>query len=174
MNDTVAVALITSLSTLAAAGMAGTASALTTGKQLRHQAALAREEQAAQQAVALRELRREAYERFLTRADAAYRMLDEGWSAPDDEEAGRREAGFAARRALDEAYVRVRLVGPEAVAEQGAGVVEAIGDEFRRQARARRASAEAEASARAEALRTRVAVSEEFVAEARRALGASG
>ncbi|MBY8884992.1 hypothetical protein K7472_09060 [Streptomyces sp. PTM05] len=172
MNDTVAVALITSLSTLAAAGMAGTASALTTGRQLRHQAALAREERAEQRASAQRELRREVYERFLTRADAAYRVLDEEWLARGAEDPQRAEAGFAARRALDEAYVRVRLVGPEGVAVRGAGVVEAIGGEFRRQARA--PEAEVDPSARAAALRARVAVGEEFVAEARWALGVPG
>ena len=75
MNDTVAVALITSLSTLTAAGLAGWVSARTNDRQLRHQAALAREERAERRALDRRELRRETYERFLARADAAYRLL---------------------------------------------------------------------------------------------------
>ncbi len=177
VNDTVAVALITSLSTLSAAGLAGSVSAWTTSRQLRHQASLACEERAEQRATAFREMRREAYERFLHQADAAYRVLDDGWFARPFTESPRWEAGFAARRALDEAYIRVRLVGPEDVAEQGARVVRGIGDEFRLHARivgchpeATDAAAELEPSARPQALSVRFATSGDFVAAARRAL----
>ncbi|MCQ4041497.1 hypothetical protein ACFOSC_12775 [Streptantibioticus rubrisoli] len=177
MNDTVAVALITSLSTLSAAGLAGSVAAWTTRRQLSHQARLAREERAEQRATAFRQLRREAYERFLSQADAAYRVLDEGWFARPFAESPRWEAGFAARRALDEAYVRVRLVGPEDVAEQGARVVRGIGEEFRSHARivaahpqAADCAAELDPSARPQALRVRFTTSGDFVAAARHAL----
>lgn len=178
MNDTVAVALITSLSTLTAAGLAGSVAAWTTSRQLRHQALLAREERAEHRAASYREMRREAYEQFLTRADAAYRVLDDEWLAQPPAELQRREAGFAARRALDEMYIRVRLVGPEEVAERGTAVVTAIGAEFRLQARVMRSfpdaqdcAADLDAPARTQVLRTRDATSGEFVAAARRALG---
>lgn len=180
VNDTVAVALITSLSTLSAAGVAGVATAWVAGRQLRHQGELAREERVARRAADLRELRRGTYETFLSRADEAYRVLDEGWFAAPFTEPGRWEAGFAARRALDEAYVRVRLVGPDDVAERGADVVRGIGDEFRLHARivnggpgdpdTAASAADREPSARTRALRTRADSSWEFVAAARRAL----
>lgn len=178
VNDTVAVALITSLSTLSAAGLAGVASAWVAGRQLRHQSALAREERAERRAVDHREMRRDVYEKFLSQADAAYRVLDNGWFALPFTELRRWEAGFAARRALDEAYIRVQLVGPDDVAERGAEVLRSIGDEFRLHARIVNGSpdaadnaAELEPSARSGALRARVASSTEFVTAARRALG---
>jgi hypothetical protein len=178
VNDTVAVALITSLSTLSAAGLAGAASAWVTGRQLREQGVLAREERAERRAVDSREQRREAYERFLSQADAAYRVLDEGWFAVPCTEPGRWEAGFAARRALDEAYIRVQLVGPDSVADKGGEVVRSVGEEFRSYARVVRASpgatgsaAELDAAVRKGALRARFADNREFVAVARRVLG---
>ncbi|WP_328539166.1 hypothetical protein [Streptomyces sp. NBC_00344] len=179
MNDTVAVALVTSLSTLTAAGLAGSLSAWTTGRQLRHQALLAAEERAEQRANTHREMRRESYERFLSQTDAAYRVLDSGWMASPFSEPPHREAGFAARRALDEAYIRVSLAGPENVAALGAAVVRGIGDEFRLHTRvvgshpgATDRAAELDPSARAQALEVRFATNGEFVAWARRALGA--
>ncbi|MCQ4083961.1 hypothetical protein NGB36_26085 [Streptomyces sp. RB6PN25] len=178
MNDTVAVALITSLSTLTAAGLAGSVSAWTANKQLRHQALLAREERAEQRATDHRQMRREAYERFLSHADAAYRVLDERWLARLPAESQHGGSGFAARRALDEAYIRVRLVGPEDVAERGAAVVRGIGNEFHQHARVVNSHPDTEdcvvdldPSARAQALRVRGATTGEFVAAARRALG---
>jgi hypothetical protein len=179
VNDTVAVALVTSLSTLTAGGLASWVSAWTTSRQLRHQALLAREERAEQRANTYREMRRESYERFLSQADAAYRLLDSGWMARPFREPPHWEAGFAARRALDEAFIRVRLVGPENVAELGAAVVRGIGDEFRLHARIVRShpdvtdcAAELDPSARARALQARFATNGEFVGEAQRALGA--
>jgi hypothetical protein len=177
VNDTVAVALITSLSTLAAAGLAGAVSAQVTARQLRHQRELAREERAERRAIDHRETRRESYERFLSQADAAYRVLDDGWFARPFTQSPRWEAGFAARRALDEAYIRVRLAGPEDVAERGAEVVRSINDEFRLHARIAASSPDTtssvaglDPSARAEALRARFAGSGEFVTAAQRAL----
>ncbi|GAA3072386.1 hypothetical protein GCM10010448_64040 [Streptomyces glomeratus] len=179
VNDTVAVALVTSLSTLTAAALAGSVSAWTTSRQLRHQALLAGEERAEQRENANREMRRESYERFLSQADAAYRVLDSGWMAKPFTESPHWEAGFAARRALDETYIRVRLVGPENVAEMGAAVVRGIGDEFRLHARivgshpdTSDCAADLDPSARAHALQARYATSGEFVAAARGALGA--
>ncbi|MGM0355342.1 hypothetical protein [Streptomyces griseoaurantiacus] len=185
MNDTVAVALITSLSTLTAAGLAGWVSARTNDRQLRHQAALAREERAERRALDRRELRRETYERFLARADAAYRLLDEWWQAPPSARAAAAEEGFAARRALDEALVRVRLAGPEEVAERARAVVRGVGEEFRTHAGAARTPPDAAhrrtpapagsapsstASPRTRALRSRETTTDAFLAAARTAL----
>jgi hypothetical protein len=169
VNDTVAVALITSLSTLTAAGLAGWVSTRTTGRQLRHQAALAREERAERRATDHRETRREAYERFLSRADAAYRLLDEHWLAGTPPT----QAGFAARRALDEACIRVGLVGPEHVAERAAAVVRAVTEEFRTHTPAASASPDPTNTTplpRAQALRARSATTADFLTAARRAL----
>ncbi|MEU6732925.1 hypothetical protein ABZ929_06935 [Streptomyces physcomitrii] len=131
MNDTVAVALITSLSTLAAAGLAALVAARSTARQLRYQAALAREERAEQRESGRREVCAAACERFLAQADAAYRVLDEGWAARPFREPLPWQDGFAARRALDEAYVRVQLTAPEAVVRAGRAVVRGIAAEFR-------------------------------------------
>jgi hypothetical protein len=164
VNDTVAVALITSLSTLSAAALAGWVSARTAARQLRHQAALAREERAERRATDHRETRREAYERFLTRADAAYRLLDEHRRATPPTT----EAGFAARRALDEACIRVRLVGPDHVAERARAVVRGIGEEFRIHAHATGTSPDT--GARTRALQARSSTTADFLSAARRAL----
>ncbi len=131
VNDTVAVALITSLSTLAAAGLAALVAARSTARQLRYQAALAREERADQRESGRREVCAAACERFLAEADAAYRVLDEGWAARPFREPLPWQDGFAARRALDEAYVRVQLTAPEAVVRAGRAVVRGIAAEFR-------------------------------------------
>ncbi|MDT0382448.1 hypothetical protein RM572_27190 [Streptomyces sp. DSM 42041] len=162
MNDTVAVALITSVSTLTAAGLTGVVSARVTGRQLRHQRELAREERAEQRAAAHRDLCREACERFLAEADRAYRTLDAAWTAAPGA-APDAEAGFAARRAVDEAFVRLQVAGPDAVAARGAEVVAAIGEEFRRVARG-------EPSGRTDALRSRAAVTDAFARTARHVL----
>lgn len=180
VNNTVAVALITALSTLTAAGLTGAVTVLLSRGQLRHQAALAREERAEQRSTHHRDVRREVYERFLQRTDEAYRVLDEGWLVEPRPEPGRWEAGFAARRALDEAFVRVRMEGPEAVVARGREVVEGVGAEFRRYRRVLGADADADGgaasaaaadpAARSEALATRFRTSAEFVTAAREAL----
>ncbi|QKW05819.1 hypothetical protein HUT18_04905 [Streptomyces sp. NA04227] len=193
MNPTVAVALITALSTLAAAGLAALVSARTTARQLRHQAALAREERAEQRAAARREARGLAYEQFLGRVDAAYRVLDEGWTARPFAEPLPWQAGFTARRAVDEALIRVQLTGPEEVAGAGRAVVRGLAEEFRTHAGAvgERATfgagdqresghevplsaVELAPDARSAALRVRFATSRRFVAAARAALDGDG
>ncbi|MCZ7379144.1 hypothetical protein [Micromonospora sp. WMMC250] len=58
MQDTVAVALITSLSTLAAAGLTGLVGALSTRRQLAHQLTVARQESAERRTTRRDELRR--------------------------------------------------------------------------------------------------------------------
>ncbi|SFB40055.1 hypothetical protein SAMN05216266_11042 [Amycolatopsis marina] len=178
MNATVAVALITSLSTLAAAALTGMVSAWSNGRQLRHQRLLAREQQAEERGAQRRELRREAYQQFLSQADAAYRVLDEGWLAAPFAGSSRWEAGFTARRGLDEAYIRVQLEGPDRVAAEGANVVRSIGDEFRTHRRVLDANpgtqdcaAELDRAARADVLRARFRTSKDFVAAARDSLG---
>lgn len=160
MNDTVAVALITSLSTLTAATVAGAVSVRVTGRQLRHQQALAREEREEQRALARRDMRREACEGFLSQVDAAYRVLDAAWTAARDA-APDEAARFAARRTLDEALIRLRLTGPDELAEQATAVVAAVSEEFRLLG---------DSGARSRALRTRATVTDAFTRTARRVL----
>jgi hypothetical protein len=131
MNATVAIALITSRSTLTAAGLTGSITARLSSRQLRHQRLLAREQRAEDRAGRQRERRRETYEHFLSQADATYRVLDEAWHAAPFADYPRWEAGFAARRTLDEASIRVQIEGPQDVADQGAVVVRSVGQEFR-------------------------------------------
>ncbi|MDI2128815.1 hypothetical protein [Yinghuangia seranimata] len=177
MNDTVAVALITSLSTLIAGGLAGLVSWLLTGRQLRHAGELAQRERAEARSGRLREGRREAYERFLVRVDEAYRALDNSWTqAPLTEPAD----GFTARRAVDEALVRVQLEGPEPVAAAAHLVTRSVGDEFRKLRRLiadhqgeQRSAAAVDAALRTAVLEARRDTTEAFVTEARAALNAA-
>lgn len=177
MNDTVAIALITALSTLSAAALTGLAAARQTARQLRHRLTLAREQRAEDRADTRRGIRRDAYERFLARADAAYRVLDEGWLAQPSTERPRWEAGFAARRSLDEAAIRVRLEGPEKVSESAEAVVRSIGREFRAYAKiveahpdAASSAAQLDQSARKSALEARHSTSADFLEASRLAL----
>ncbi|MGC4856372.1 hypothetical protein ACLQ24_24085 [Micromonospora sp. DT4] len=82
MQDTVAVALITSLSTLAAAALTGLIAARSTRRQLAHQLTIAQQESADRSAARREELRRDAYVGFLGACDAAYRRLDRRWIEP--------------------------------------------------------------------------------------------
>lgn len=177
MQDTVAIALITSLSTLSAAALTGLAAARQTKGQLRYQLAQSREERAAHRADRHRELRREAYEQFLGRADAAYRVLDERWYAETLTSAGSQNGGFAARRALDEAVIRVQLEGPPDVAAQAAEVAKSIEREFRQHQRVvndhpdgLQSAAKLDPSGRRSALDVRYSSSGEFLTVARAAL----
>ncbi|MFJ7213189.1 hypothetical protein [Amycolatopsis sp. NPDC098790] len=177
MNPTVAVALVTSLSTLAAAGLTGTISARLTRRQLEHQRVLAREQRAEERADHRRELRREVYQHFVSQVDEAYRVLDAGWFAAPFTGGSHWEGGFAARRALDEANVRVQLEGPEEVATQAAEVVRSVGREFREHRRildahpgATGSAAELDAAGRTEVLKARFRTTAEFISSARREL----
>lgn len=177
VNPTVAVALVTSLSTLAAAGLTGTISALLTRRQLEHQRVLAREQRTEERADHRRELRREVYQHFVSQVDEAYRVLDAGWFAAPFTEGSHWEAGFTARRALDEANVRVQLEGPEAVAAQAAEVVSSVGREFREHRRvldahpgATGSAAELAAATRSEVLKARFRTTAGFIASARQEL----
>lgn len=161
MTDTVAVALITSLSTLTAAALTGAVSAWVTARQLRHQHALARDERAEQRATAHRETCREACERFLSETDAAYRILDAAWNAPEQASAPGEAARYAARRTLDEAWIRLRLAAPDDLSERGAAVVASVTEEFRLLG---------DPSSRPRALRTRTTVTDAFTHTARHTL----
>ncbi|OEV10372.1 hypothetical protein AN218_17820 [Streptomyces nanshensis] len=177
VDATVAVALITSLSTLTAAGLAGAVSLRVASKQLRHQETIAREDRAEQRAAAHRDMRREAYERFLSQVDTAYRLLDDGWKAPIPAESRWWEDAFAIRRTVAEAYFRVELVGPQAVKDRANEVLESVFDEFRSHRRVTRSlgeattAAEADSSAHRNAIRARQTTTERFVVAARAGFG---
>ncbi|MEU5964397.1 hypothetical protein ABZ777_24600 [Micromonospora parva] len=127
MQDTVAVALITSLSTLAAATLTGLVGALSTRRQLAHQLTVARQESVERWATRRDELRRDAYVGFLSACDQAYRQLDRRWLEPGGGEPvpGYDEA-YAAMRAVDEAYNLVLLEGPAEVAAVGRAVLTSL------------------------------------------------
>jgi hypothetical protein len=129
VQDTVAVALITSLSTLAAASLTGLVGALTTRRQLTHQRRLAAQERAAQRAARREELRRDAYVGFLSACDQAYRRLDRRWVEGSETVTGYDE-GYAALRALDEAYNLVLLEGPAPVAAAARSVLVSVNEEY--------------------------------------------
>ncbi|MBQ0905149.1 hypothetical protein [Micromonospora sp. U21] len=123
MQDTVAVALITALSTLAAAALTGLVGARSTRRQLAHQLTVARQENVERRATRRGELRREAYVGFLSACDQAYRRLDRRWvEAGGDEPAPGYDETYAAMRAVDEAYNLVLLEGPAEVASAARSV----------------------------------------------------
>ncbi|GGL98131.1 MULTISPECIES: hypothetical protein [Micromonospora] len=132
MPDTVAIALITSLATLTAAGLTGLVTALTVRRQVAGQLAAVREDRAEQRALRREQVRRDAYVGFLAACDRAYRRLDRGWlgagAAGDD-------GPYPALRALDEAYNLVLLEGPARVAEAAGAVVRSVNAEYAGQRR---------------------------------------
>jgi hypothetical protein len=180
MSDAVAVGLITSVSTLIAVGLTGVVSAWISRSQLRHQATLSAAERTEQRADRQREMRREAYLRFLTRLDEAYRRLDERWTAapPREPALPRSDPAYAALRALDEAHNGVLLEGPHDVAEQAELIVNSVNAEYRGQRRllashagAQQGTAQLAPADHAAAIAARVERSTRFIDEARRAIG---
>lgn len=176
MDATVAVALITSLSTLTAAAVAGAVSVSVTRRQLQHQEAIARDDRAEQRAAEHREVRRQTYERYLSQVDAAYRLLDEGWKEPAGAGARWRDDAFTARRTLVEAYFRVELVGPEPVQDQAKVVLDSVLEEFALHKSLARSlddetTAAAGPAAHRSAIEARQATTERFITAARTAVG---
>ncbi|MGW3888298.1 hypothetical protein ACWD69_06395 [Micromonospora chokoriensis] len=136
MQDTVAVALITSLSTLAAAGLTGLVGALSTRRQLAHQLTIARQEGVERRATRRDELRRDAYVGFLSACDQAYRQLDRRWlEAGGSEPVPGYDEAYAAMRAVDEAYNLVLLEGPAEVDSVARSVLTSLTTEYADQRR---------------------------------------
>lgn len=136
MQDTVAVALITSLSTLAAAALTGLVGALSTRRQLAHQLTVARQESAESRATRRDELRRNAYVGFLSACDQAYRQLDRRWlEAGGSEPVPGYDEAYAAMRAVDEAYNLVLLEGPAEVDSVARSVLTSLTTEYADQRR---------------------------------------
>ncbi|MDG4797342.1 hypothetical protein [Micromonospora sp. WMMD1082] len=131
MRETVAIALITALSTLTAAGLTGLITALTVRRQVAGQLAAAREERAEQRTLRRGQARRDTYVGFLAACDRAYRALDTGWVGAETAPGG--EAPYPALRALDEAYNLVLLAGPDPVAEAAGRTVRSINEEYAQQ-----------------------------------------
>ncbi|MEV4711360.1 hypothetical protein [Micromonospora sp. NPDC049374] len=131
MRETVAIALITSLSTLTAAGLTGLITALTVRRQVSGQLTAAREERDAQRTLRRNQARRDTYVGFLAACDRAYRALDTGWVGP--ETAPGEDAPYRMLRALDEAYNLVLLAGPGPVAEAAGRTVRSVNEEYARQ-----------------------------------------
>ncbi|MEO3769532.1 hypothetical protein [Micromonospora sp. B9E7] len=138
MQDTVAVALITSLSTLAAAALTGLVGALSTRRQLAHQLTVARQESVERRATRRDDLRRDAYVGFLSACDQAYRQLDRRWlEAGGSEPVPGYDEAYAAMRALDEAYNLVLLEGPAEVDSVARSVLTSLTVEYADQRRLR-------------------------------------
>ncbi|MCG5471505.1 hypothetical protein LADH09A_005499 [Micromonospora sp. LAH09] len=136
MQDTVAVALITSLSTLAAAALTGLVGALSTRRQLAHQLTVAGQESVERRATRRDELRRDAYVGFLSACDQAYRQLDRRWlDAGGSEPVPGYDEAYAAMRGVDEAYNLVLLEGPAEVVSAARSVLTSIGAEHADQRR---------------------------------------
>ncbi|MDG4805509.1 hypothetical protein O7634_01885 [Micromonospora sp. WMMD1120] len=127
MQDTIAVALITSLSTLAAAALTGLVGARGTRRQLAHQLAVAAQDSVERRNTRRDELRRDAYVGFLSACDQAYRHLDRRWLEPGGggPTPGYDEA-YAALRAGDEAYNLVLLEGPAEVESAARAVLASV------------------------------------------------
>ncbi|TCB94308.1 hypothetical protein E0H26_21730 [Micromonospora zingiberis] len=174
MRETVAIALITSLSTLTAAGLTGLVTARTVRRQVTGQLAAAREERAEQRTLRRDQERRDTYVSFLAACDRAYRALDTGWVGP--ETAPGEEQPYPALRALDEAYNLVLLVGPDPAAKAAGDTVRSINEEYAQQRPLHREAAGPLATRhRTEhlaALRRRAERRDAFVTIVRTALGA--
>lgn len=178
MRETVAIALITSLSTLTAAGLTGLVTALTVRRQVDGQLAAAREERAEQRTLRRNQARRDTYVSFLAACDRAYRALDTEWvgagTAPGE------DTPYPALRALDEAYNLVLLAGPDLAAQAAGRTVRSINEEYAQQRRLRREDpdhvgplAVRHRSEHLAALRIRTEQRDTFVTGARTALEAS-
>ncbi|MGC4893824.1 hypothetical protein [Micromonospora sp. DT31] len=136
MKDTVAVALVTSLSTLAAASITGLIGVGASRLQVASQLATAREERAEQRATLTAQLRRDAYVGFLSACDRAYRRLDGHWQQGNHEAIRKiRSETYQALRSLDEAYNIVLLEGPGEVARAAQSVTASVNEEHRTQLR---------------------------------------
>ncbi|WP_428964296.1 hypothetical protein [Micromonospora fluostatini] len=135
MGETVAIALITALATLTAAGLTGLVTALTVRRQVAGQLTAAREERAEQRAQRRDQDRRDAYLGFLAACDQAYRELDRDWVGPDGSRGTGVDSPYAALRGLDEAYNRVLLAGPEPAADAAGAVVRSVNEEYAGQRR---------------------------------------
>ncbi|GIJ76772.1 hypothetical protein Xph01_12040 [Micromonospora phaseoli] len=133
MPETVAIALITSLSTLTAAGLTGLVTALTVRRQVASQLAAAREERAEQRTMRRAQARRDTYVGFLAACDRAYRALDTEWVGA--ETAPGEDAPYLALRALDEAYNLVLLAGPDPAARAAGVTVRSVNEEYAQQRR---------------------------------------
>lgn len=180
MNDAVAVGLITSASTLLAVALTGAVSIWIARSQLRHQARVSTAERDERRAAHHRDVRRDAYVRFLARVDEAYRQLDLRWAElpPARPEPPRTDPVYGALRGLDEAHNLVLLEGPDEVTAQAAQVVTSVDREYRDQGRVRArhpggtgGAAELEPDRHAAAVAARVERREAFMAAARRAVG---
>ncbi|RJQ76661.1 hypothetical protein D5S17_17510 [Pseudonocardiaceae bacterium YIM PH 21723] len=177
MNVTVSVALISAGAALFGSALTALSSAWLTSRQLRHQRGLAQDQRLHDRSSQQRQHRREAYEQFLAQVDAAYRLLDQAWQSAPFTDHPNWEAGFVARRVMDETYVRVQLEGPAEVAASAAAVVKSVGKEFRLVERTAvehesgdLSPAELDSVGRSAAVKARFATTEDFILVARSTL----
>ncbi|MFI6262854.1 hypothetical protein [Micromonospora sp. NPDC051006] len=136
MQDTVAVALVASLSTLAAAAITGLIGVWASRLQMANSLAVARAERAEQRTARRDQLRRDSYVGFLSACDQAYRRLDGNWLQQDhDAIRSTSNETYLALRTLDEAYNLVLLEGPDDLAREAELVMRSINEEWRLQLR---------------------------------------
>ncbi|MGW3407942.1 hypothetical protein [Streptomyces sp. NPDC000888] len=130
MNDTVAVALITAISTLSAGAVTGGFAFWGTRRQTREQAQQAREERAEQRTTRQREVRRDVYVRFLDLAVQVDQHMSFIWIEPGPSiTAEKIEQMIELTSQLWKALPAVLLEGPPAAAEAARAFAGAIAEE---------------------------------------------
>ncbi|MER6441681.1 hypothetical protein ABT275_35805 [Streptomyces sp. NPDC001185] len=130
MNDTVAVALITAISTLSAGAVTGGFAFWGTRRQANAQAQQAREDRSEQRATRHREVRRDVYVRFLEAAVGVDQHMSFIWIEPRSSiTAEKVEQMIALTSQLWKALPAVLLEGPPAVAEAARAFAGAVAEE---------------------------------------------
>ncbi|MEV0688766.1 hypothetical protein [Streptomyces sp. NPDC050388] len=130
MNDTVAVALITALSTLSAGAVTGGFAFWGTRRQAKEQAQQAREDRSEQRAAWHRDVRRDAYVRFLDLAVQVDQHMSFIWMEPGPSiTAEKIEHMIELTSQLWKALPAVLLEGPPAVAEAARAFAGAVAEE---------------------------------------------
>ncbi|QWA21548.1 hypothetical protein KJK32_10100 [Streptomyces sp. JCM17656] len=118
MNDVVAVALITAMTTLAAGAIAGGFAYAAANRQAESQEGQAREARAEQRVVRHREVRRDVYVRFLNCMDDAHACMNRVWTEkPIPLQESTTGELLAAANQVGKMLTVVSLEGPPNVAE---------------------------------------------------------
>jgi hypothetical protein len=130
VNDTVAVALITAISTLSAGAVTGGFAFWGTRRQAKAQAQQAREDRSEQRAARHREVRRDVYVRFLDAAVQVDQHMSFMWIEPGSSiNAEMVEQVTELTSQLWKALPAVLLEGPPAVAEAARSFAGAVAEE---------------------------------------------
>jgi hypothetical protein len=135
MNATVAVALITSLSTLMAGVIASITSLIVGHRQNEREKERSQPERTAQQGDQQKQIRRDAYLQLLNKFDEVDGLISKAWEdyPPEKDDNPPREGTMAAREgteSLPNAMNIVKLEGPEPVIDAGEEAEKAFHEEL--------------------------------------------